>query len=55
MYVCSRLLLRHGSPATAAGIDTAVVNTAYQRRYRCNAGIGLIIGLQLLRWLLQCW
>lgn len=55
MYVCSRLLLPHGSPATAAEIDTAVVNTAHQRRYRCNAGIGLIIGLSLLRWLLQCW
>jgi hypothetical protein len=55
MYVCSRLLLPHGSPATAAEIDTAVVNTAHQRRYRCNAGIGLIIGLSLLRWLLQRW
>jgi hypothetical protein len=53
MYACSRLLLRHGSPATAAEIDTVVVNTAHQLRYRCNAGIGLIIGLALLRWLLQ--
>ena len=53
MYACSRLLLPHGSPATAAGIDTAAVNSAYQRRYRCNAGIGLIIGLSLLRWLLR--
>jgi hypothetical protein len=53
MYVCSRHLLPHGYRATAAGIDTAAVHTAYQRRYRCNAGIGLIIGLSLLRWLLQ--
>jgi hypothetical protein len=53
MYACSRHLLRHGSPATATEIDTVVVNTAYQRRYRCNAGIGLIIGLSLLRWLLR--
>ena len=53
MYACSRLLLPHGSPATAAGIDTAAVHTAYQRRYRCNAGIGLIIGLSLLCWLLR--
>jgi hypothetical protein len=53
MYACSRHLLPHGYRATAAGIDTAVVNTAYQRRYRCNAGIGLILGLSLLRWLLQ--
>ena len=53
MYVCSRHLLPHGTPATAAGIDTVVVNTAHKRRYRCNAGIGLIIGLSLLRWLLQ--
>ena len=53
MYVCSRLLLRHGPPATAPEIDTAVVNPAHQRRYRCNVGIGLIIGLWLLRWLLR--
>ena len=53
MYVCSRHLLLHGSPATAAEIDIAAVNSAYQRRYRCNAGIGLIIGLSLLRWLLR--
>ena len=53
MYVCSRLMLRHGSPATAAEIATVVVNPAHQRRYRCNAGIWLIIGLSLLRWLVQ--
>ena len=53
MYACSRLLLKNGYRATAAGIDTAAVHTAYQRRYRCNAGIGLIIGLSLLRWLLR--
>ena len=53
MYACSRHLLPHGSPATAPEIDTAAFNTAHQRRYRCNAGIGLIIGLSLLRWLLQ--
>jgi hypothetical protein len=49
MYACSRHLLPHGYRATAAGIDTAVVNTAYQRRYRWNAGMGLIIELSLLR------
>ena len=53
MYACSRQLLRHGYRATAAEIATVVVNPAHQRRYRCNAGIGLIIGLSLLRWLLQ--
>ena len=53
MYACSRLLLRHGYRATGAGIDIAAVHSAYQRRYRCNAGIGLIIGLSLLRWLLR--
>ena len=53
MYVCSRNLLRHGPPATATRIDIAAVNSAYQSRYRCNAGIGLIIGLSLLRWLLR--
>jgi len=54
MYACSRLLLRHGSTATAAETDTAAVHTAHQLRYRCNAGVGLIIGLSLLRWLLHC-
>ncbi len=54
MYAHNRLLLRHGSPATAPGIDIAAVNSAHQRRDRCNASIGLIIGLSLLRWLLHC-
>ena len=55
MYVCSLLLLLHGSPATAAEIDIAAVNSAHQCRYRWNAGIGLIISLSLLRWLLRRW
>jgi hypothetical protein len=54
MYAYSRLLLQQGFPDTVTEIDTAAVHTAHQRRYRCNAGIGLILGLSLLRWLLHC-
>lgn len=35
MYTCSRLLLEHVSPATAApNVSPTAVNTAHQRRYR---------------------
>jgi hypothetical protein len=54
MYAHSRLLLRQGFPGTVTELDTAAVNTDQQRRYRWNAGIGLIIGLSLLRCLLKC-
>jgi hypothetical protein len=44
---------RTGPLPLSTDIDTVVVNTAHQLSYRCNAGIWLIIGLSLRRWLLR--